>query len=761
MESFYFIIVLALVLLAVSDLVVGVSNDAVNFLNSAFGSKVAKKKTILTVAAVGILVGALASSGMMEIARKGIFNPAMFSFADIMTIFLAVMITDILLLDLFNTFGLPTSTTVSIMFELLGAAFIVACIKIIRTEGQFSELGDYLNGSNALIIILGIFLSVFIAFTIGFFVQFIARLLFSFNLSTSIKKVAPLFGGIAITTIFYFLVIKGMKGSALVRTEFSNSILAHTSLFLLSMGVFWIGICYGLTYFFKINVLRVVVLFGTFSLAMAFAGNDLVNFIGVPIAGLQAYTFYKGSSLSADELGMGVLGEQIQTNAWILLAAGLIMILALRFSKKAQSVTETELNLARQSDGNERFKPSGLARITVRGGIRLGRMSQRFIGDKTQVKIQEKFNLKGAAPVHEEDKPSFDLVRAAVNLMVASVLIAFATSFKLPLSTTYVSFMVAMGTSLADKAWTRDSAVYRVAGVLHVISGWLVTALIAFSGAAVLALLIHFGGMVAISGLLILTVMLMVRSHLVYKKITAKYVHPVLMTKDKLAISGEEVLDEAKYRISITLFKVSCVLRDLIRGLEKEDVQIIKKAQEDIKANATEYVLLIKSFHTYLQKVNGAESEQIRFYLHALKHLEQLSVITVKSSQEILTHVQNLHQPFQNGNLNLLNDFTEKMANFLMEMSDQILTDTDVNWGELNGRIIALSRLLNQVEKIHLDQLNEDNDGAKNKMLFVALLLSYHETLFMIEKLQALLDQLNKIDSSSASLKERKAIRLD
>lgn len=743
-------------MLAASDLVVGVSNDAVNFLNSAFGSKVANKKTILTVAAVGILAGALSSNGMMEIARKGIFNPSMYTFADIMTIFLAVMITDILLLDLFNTYGLPTSTTVSIMFELLGAAFLVACIKIIRSEGQFNELSEYLNGANAIIIIAGIFLSVFLAFTVGFFVQFIARVLFSFNLKKTKVRVGPIFAGIAITTITYFLLIKGLKGSPLVPPIYGDYISSNLGWFLGFLLLFWIGFCFVLAQLFKVNVLKVVVLFGTFSLAMAFAGNDLVNFIGVPIAGIQAYGVYKGASIPADELGMGVLGDQIQTSGWILLAAGLIMILALRFSKKAQSVTETELNLARQSEGKERFKPNYLARMTVRGGMRIGRMSQLLVGEKTQKQIQHKFNQRMTVPIEDEERPAFDLVRAAVNLMTASVLIAMATFFKLPLSTTYVSFMVAMGTSLADRAWTRDAAIYRVAGVLHVISGWLVTAAIAFLGAAILALLIHFGGMVAISGLLILTVFLMVRSHLFHKKREEKKVHPTLIAKDKSSITADEVMDESKYRISITLFKLSCVVNDLVRGLKHEDLRIITKAEDDATANAAEYDELIKSFHSYLQKVNNTEGEQIQFYLHAINYLAHLSKNTANSGQEIYAHVYNLHQPFESAKAIILEELTQKIADFLMDLSDQILLDNELNWVELKGRSMALIRLINRDEKNHLAELCVSNVNYKNNVLFVSMLLNYREMLLIIDHLLILMQHVYKQEEAIKVKSERK-----
>lgn len=749
MESFYFIIVLALIVLAILDLIVGVSNDAVNFLNSAFGSKVAKRKTILTVAAIGILVGALSSSGMMEIARKGIFNPSMFTFADVMTIFLAVMITDILLLDLFNSVGLPTSTTVSIMFELLGAAFLVACIKIIRTEGSFNQLGEYLNGSNALLIISGIFLSVFIAFTVGFFVQFISRLVFSFNLSKTYKRFGSLFGGLAITTITYFLLIKGLKGTNLIPANASSWITNNGWLIIGLLILFWTIIAYLIVALFRINILKVVVLFGTFSLAMAFAGNDLVNFIGVPLAGIQAFSVFQHASLSADELGMAVLSDPIQTNSYILLLAGIIMILALRFSKKAQSVTETELNLASQSNENERFKPNFLARFAVRGGMRLNVFTNRFLSQKMKNQINRKFTATKLKAVLEEDKPAFDLVRAAVNLMTASVLIAFATTMKLPQSTTYVSFMVAMGTSLADRAWSRDAAVYRVAGVIHVIAGWLFTALIAFGGAAILALAIYFGGMVAISGLLILTAIIMGRSHLTQTKKDQKYLHPSLQSAHKNDLSGEEVVDESRYRISITLFKFSCVLRDYVKGLKDEDKRVVMIGRKDVAAYVQEYAALKNSFYYYLQKVAEDDKDGARFYLHALNYLDRLSLIANAIGKDTFDHLNNLHQPMERLKVIALYELSEKAADFFMEISDRVLAGNLMEIKELKTQNLVLLWRIDQLESNHLAAIYANEGSPKNSVLYVSILLNYREILTVLDHLLGLFGKVDEVPTPS------------
>jgi len=505
----YLFMIAALFVLALVDLSVGVSNDAVNFLNSAIGSRVATRRAILLVATAGILLGAMFASGIMEVARKGVFNPEMFSFAEVMVIFLAVMIADVILLDLFNTFGMPTSTTVSIVFELLGAATAVAVIHSIQFPDSAPVL-EFINVRNAALIIAGIGLSVVIAFFTGTIVQFFSRVLFTFEDTKYRPLLAVGWSALALTMISDFLFIKGLKGAGFVTADFQAFVANHHLLFLGGLFISWLSVS-AILRRLGVNPLAFVVLAGTFSLAMAFASNDLVNFIGVPLAGLESWKAWAGSGIAPDQFSMEALREPVQSSHFYLLGAGVIMATTLWLSSKARTVTRTEVSLARQHSGNERFHPGPLSRLTVRVfsgfGALLGLLTptwlRRYVDSRFAACRQD------PAPV---ERPAFDLLRASVNLAVASILIALATSMKLPLSTTFVSFMVAMGTSLADRAWGRESAVYRVSGVLSVLGGWLLTAAAAFLMAALLASLLSYFGLVALIGLLTLVVYVLYRS---------------------------------------------------------------------------------------------------------------------------------------------------------------------------------------------------------------------------------------------------------
>ena len=485
MDHLYIYILAVLLLLAIIDLIVGVSNDAVNFLNSAVGSKVTTRKNILIIASLGIFLGASLSSGMMEVARKGIFNPEMFTFADVMIIFLAVMLTDILLLDFFNSFGLPTSTTVSIVFELLGAAVILAAVK---SNFDPELINQYINSDSALTIIGGIFLSVGVAFIFGIVIQFMSRILFSYNYENGTKWKAPIWSSVALTILMYFILIKGAKHNIFLSVEIKKWITDHTILLLFS----GLGISLFITLILsmiQVNVLKVVVLVGTFSLALSFASNDLVNFIGVPLAGLSSFQSWASSAMPAGEYRMFALQQPILIEGYLLVVAGIIMISALWFSRKARGVTATEVNLASTSTQNERFKANKVSKGVVRAGLK----SYEFIKGVTPKKISHAIKKQYTPTVPHPDRnpPAFDLVRASVNLTAASILISMATSFKLPLSTTYISFMVAMGTALADRAWGRKSAAQRISGVFTVLSGWFMTAFIAFSVSAFIAFVIY------------------------------------------------------------------------------------------------------------------------------------------------------------------------------------------------------------------------------------------------------------------------------
>ena len=512
MELIFLCVVIFLFLLAVFDLSVGVSNDAVNFLNSAIGSKAASFKRVLIVASVGVFIGAAMSNGMMDIARHGIFRPENFSFYDLICIFMAVVVTDIILLDIFNSLGMPTSTTVSMVFELLGATFVVAIIKMAGgIDLGFSQL---LNTEKALSVILGIFLSVAIAFFFGTVVQFISRMIFSFNYRSKLTWKIGLFGGICATAIIYFLLIKGAKDLTFMTPEVKAWINQNTLLIILSCFAFFTVLMQFL-HFLKVNVLKVIVLMGTFALAMAFAGNDLVNFIGVPLSGLAAYQDYAANGAgNATGYLMDSLNGPANTPIYFLIGAGVIMVVALATSKKARNVTKTEIGLGSQQGGEEMFGSSRIARRLVRWALSI----IAWVRSVTPVSVRRWFNRRFNVDETIMDQgASFDLIRGSVNLVLAGALIAVGTSLKLPLSTTFVTFMVAMGTSLADRAWGRESAVFRITGVISVIGGWFITAGAAFIGAGIIVALMHLGGVWVMFALAALTLFLIIRSNRRFK----------------------------------------------------------------------------------------------------------------------------------------------------------------------------------------------------------------------------------------------------
>ena len=514
METIYLGIIIFLFVLAVFDLMVGVSNDAVNFLNSAIGAKAASFKTIMIISAIGIFIGASLSNGMMDIARHGIYQPEHFYFEEIMCILLAVMLTDVVLLDVFNSMGMPTSTTVSMVFELLGGTFALALIKVYGDSSL--ELGDLINTDKALSVIMAIFVSVAIAFFFGMLVQYIARVIFSFNYQNKMKYSIGLFGGIAATAIIYFMLIKGLKDSSFMTKENLAWVKDHTAQLVLTCFVFF-TVLMQILHWLKINVFKIVVLLGTFALALAFAGNDLVNFIGVPLAGYSSFIDYttNGAGYAPDSFLMTSLLGPASTPWYFLVGAGAIMVYALFTSKKAHAVVKTSVDLSRQDEGEETFGSTPIARTLVRISLNMSNSLSRIIPEGTKNWIDSRFRKDEAIIA---DGGAFDLVRASVNLVLAGLLIAVGTSLKLPLSTTYVTFMVAMGSSLADRAWGRDSAVFRITGVLSVIGGWFLTAGAAFTICFFVALIIHFGGTVAIVLLIGLAAFTLIRSQVLFKK---------------------------------------------------------------------------------------------------------------------------------------------------------------------------------------------------------------------------------------------------
>ena len=580
METIYLGIVIFLFMLAVFDLLVGVSNDAVNFMNSAVGAKVANFKTIVIVAAIGVFAGAVLSNGMMDIARHGIFQPVNFSFYEIMCILLAVMVTDVVLLDVFNTLGLPTSTTVSMVFELLGGTFILAILKIVGDETGLLTLGDMMNTEKALSVIMGIFLSVAIAFIAGTFVQYISRLIFSFNYKKNLSWTIGIFGGIAVTSLSYFMLIKGLKSAPFMTPESLAWISENTTLLVVGCFITF-TLLMQILHWCRVNVFKIIVLLGTFSLALAFAGNDLVNFIGVPLAGFSAYTDYVANSngVGIHDFMMTSLMSSAKTPAIFLFASGLIMVYALATSKKAKNVIKTSVDLARQEEGDEMFGSSALARTIVRRANNINDFLKRVIPVGMRRWIDSRFNKD---EVILENGAAFDLVRAAVNLVLSGLLIIIGTTMKLPLSTTYVTFIVAMGTSLADRAWSRESAVYRITGMLSVIGGWFITAFVAFTICALVTFIMFYTSFVGMFIFIVVAVVLLVRSNIKYSKKEKAEQQDDIFKRMMASKDKNEILALLRQHVKETLISYITFSEDtyvkVTDGFIHEDLKSLRKA---------------------------------------------------------------------------------------------------------------------------------------------------------------------------------------
>lgn len=645
MEWIYAGFVIFLFVLAISDLWVGVSNDAVNFLNSAIGSKAIKFRTAITVAAIGVFCGAVMSNGMMDIARHGIFRPEYFSFEELMFVFLAVMVTDIILLDAFNSLGMPTSTTVSMVFELLGATFAFSLLKINDSGLGFAE---YMNTSKALSVIIGIFISVAIAFTVGVIVQWISRLIFTFRYSKGLKWKIGLFGGIAITSIIYFMLLKGIKTMSFMTPEIKGWISDNTLLILTSCFVFFTILTH-ILYLCKVNVFKIIVILGTFSLATAFAGNDLVNFIGVPLSGFSAWQDWQAAGAGDPAAHMmGALNEPASTPFIFLFAAGAIMVTVLATSKKAHNVTKTEINLAKQEEGEEMFGTSRVARSLVRFGNRTARTVLRI----TPVKVQEWVGKRFDNSVIEmEDGAAYDLVRASVNLVTASLLIALGTSLKLPLSTTYVTFMVAMGTSLVDKAWSRESAVYRITGVLSVIGGWFLTAGIAFACSFIIALIMHWGGITAAAILVVAGLAALIHSNLKYKEkeeesSAGNKLFKNILNEENPKVADRMICEYISLNESETLNSLSAQYKKITDGLADEDAKTLRKCYYNLRDEKSRIKALRKKQTICLRRMEKDTSLQKSAWFYALfNDLEQIYYTLRRICEPAYEHVDNNFTP--------------------------------------------------------------------------------------------------------------------
>lgn len=733
MDHIYWIILIALLLLSVFDLINGVSNDAVNFLTSAIGSKAAPVRVILTVASVGVLLGAVFSGGMMEVARNGIFNPQMFTFHEVMLLFLAVMLGEVILLDTFNTFGLPTSTTVSLVFGILGSATATAFYK------DSQNVMEYLNTDQAMGIVSGILISVVIAFTIGTLVMWFSRLIFSFRYQRPFRWYGFAWCGFAMTAICYFAIYKGLRGSALEQslglTGLMEWIDAHFALALLTGYAGFsllMAICQHLL---MTNILRIAVLAGTFALALAFAGNDLVNFIGVFMGAHDAFAVVStlGGDVSSHMMvELSKAAPPIAPQRGYLLAAGLIMIGALWFSRKAKTVIATGVELSRQGDGGiERFGSIPPARVMVRGAIALGDIVKHAIPARMRVRMNRRWD-PAPLPQNPKDRPSFDLIRATVNLTVASLLISFATSMQLPLSTTYVTFMVAMGSSLADKAWGRESAVYRVTGVLTVVSGWFMTGLAAFIMAALMATALHFGQQWAIFPLLGLVVFILVRSTVYHKKREARiarHSQAQEVTEDNIVAVCSQLVSESVQELR----GIFIATLPALRASDRKELKELAEQAESLSARNNEA-------HKYdvlpiLYKMQRQSLDSGYHYVQALDHLNEASTSLKQFTESIFAYVDNNHTPFTVEQNEDLNEVCSQMTKYMDEIASMLTTGNFSPYAETLSCQDNLMNLIAKATKRQIKRAQRNQSRTRSSILYLGML---NEMRFMTVQLRAL-----------------------
>ena len=746
MDNIYLLMLIAITVLAVADIVVGVSNDAINFLNSAIGSKAISMRTIMIVASLGIFIGAVFSSGMMEVARKGIFVPAQFEFGEIMLIFMAVMITDILLLDFFNTLGLPTSTTVSIVFNLLGAAVVMSLIKISHSETQsFSDIGTYINTEKAIEIISGILMSVVIAFSVGALVQWVSRLIFTFNYEKKIKSFGIVFGGVALTAITYFIFLKGLKGTPYYK-EMKSVVEGNEVYIILGSFVFWTLFSFIFEKLTKKTVLLVVIAIGTFGLALAFSGNDLVNFIGVPMAAYHSYEAWIAGGMDVN-MSMAVLDKKVPAEPLLLFIAGTIMVLTLWFSKKAKTVAETELSLSRQGDTHEKFEPNRLSRTIVKGSTQLSNYFGIIVPYSIQQRINKSFDKPEVIMTKDQsiDAPSFDMIRASVNLMVAGVLIAIATSMKLPLSTTYVTFMVAMGTSLADRAWGRESAVYRVAGVLNVIGGWFGTALGAFIAAGIVVFLINWNPKIIIPILLLLTAILLYRNYISHKKKSTKIIEEDSL-KETGSRSVQGVILESASNIASVVKRGNKIYTNAVKGLAKQDLTLLKKNKKQIDKLSTEVDNLRDNIFYFIKNLDETSLRASSFYINILGYLQDMTQSLDYMSKASYKHINNNHKKLKFSQIKELKEIDDKLE---ILFGDTEKAFKSQSFEQIENILSEKKELYDMVkEKIHkqVTRTRTEESSPKNTTLYFSLLL---ETKDLLNSTMNLLEEYhNSFDSS-------------
>ena len=725
METFYLFLIIFLFVLAVFDLSVGVSNDAVNFMNSAIGSKAASFKVIMVIAAIGIFVGASLSNGMMDNARHGIYQPQHFYFSEIMCILLAVMLTDVVLLDIFNSLGMPTSTTVSLVFELLGGTVAISLIKIANSNGAL-QLGDLLNTDKAFTVILAIFLSVAIAFFFGAIVQYISRLIFTFNYKKHMNYFIGLFGGLAATSILYFMLIKGLKESSFMEGDLKTMIYSNTDTIVWGALIFF-TLLMQVLHWLKVNVFKVVILLGTFALALAFAGNDLVNFIGVPLAGYSSYMdlMAQGGTTTTDTFLMESLLEPAKTPWYFLVGSGLVMVIALATSKKAQAVIKTSVDLARQSDGNENFGTSPVARVLVRTCNNASNTILSVVPLRVKDWIDSRFNNN---EIILEDKASFDLVRASVNVVLSGLLIALGTSLKLPLSTTYVAFMVAMGSSLADRAWGRESAVYRITGVLSVIGGWFITAGAAFTICFLVALLIHVGGIAAMAAMVGLAIYMLIRNQILYKKKMKKEamqeevdstISKLRETKDKreaLSLFREHSRDE----LCDVLNFASDTFNRSVHGFMDENLRELRKVMSAIEEKKS-YLKQVKRVGTLgvTQLEHDIAIDKGLYYYQGNDFASEIVFSIRRLTEPGKEHVDNHFSPLCEVQKEDFGKMTDEIVSFLNRSSVMIESNDYHRMDDLIAESVDLAAKLTLLKKEERKRIQGQSGSTKVSMVYL------------------------------------------
>lgn len=715
----YLIVVIVLALLATSNLWVGVANDAVNFLGPAIGSKSASFKVVMLVAAVGMVVGVTFSSGMMEVARSGIVHPEMFLFKEIIIIFLAYAIGDLILLDMFNTFGLPTSTTVSLIFGLVGSGVVVSILKIMEAGADIATLEQYINTSKVLSFASAIIISVVLSFIVGAIAQYLSRLLFTFDYEKKFKRWGGIWSGFAVTFISYFILVKGLKGASFITPETAAWVGSHTGLVMLLSFVFWSSILQIFISFTKINVLKFIVLVGTFALAMAFAANDLVNFLGAPLAGISAYMF---ANASADPFGisMQALNDPYRANTLILLAAGLIMVVVLYVSKKSKTVIKLAVGLSSQEDEVERFQSFGAARGLVRSVINTfdgiikitpqpikQYVTKRF--DKTLIKPHENPN---------EPAPQFDLIRAAVNLMVAAALISLGTSLKLPLSTTYVTFIVGMGTALSDKAWGRDTAVYRVSGVLSVIGGWFVTAIMASLIAGTIALIIwyfSFAGMAVMAGTAMFVVF---KNSVLHKKREKEFDDKEKLTA-KHNLTKEELFDGTNAGIAKQITNISSLLSLVNEGISEYNLKTLKLAKLKNKESNKNADLVINYVSKAVKKFDKEELNRSHNFTDLIGYINVLTSLSRRMTFQATDYVDNNHKKMTDIQLKELRTVTNT-GNALLNSLQETISSKEYFNESLNMEFDAMKCTMNEFKSNQAKRVIEGNSSSWQNLLYLS-----------------------------------------